>query len=356
MSVFSPAVKKPRKAVIKFRVQNPLVRARIGLRKFQHGKRYMFSAIDRSQPWLGLYLPDDFSSATQRAEKYSSLLDTDIRILSFYIAWGSANQQPDLVGIQEIIRNGFIPMITWEPWNPQELPDQTHPETQPEFSLSEILRGRYDDYIRKWACALKEISGPQLLFRPMHEMNGNWYPWCGKSNGNHPSEYSEVWRYIRSIFREVRSGGLTWVWSPHAHSVPDERDHQIREYFPGAAEVDCLALDGYNWGTTRDWSSWQSFEMIFEKGYDELTRLAPELPVMVAEVGCAEQGGDKGSWLEAAITALREKFLYLNGVVWFNVSKECDWRIESSQNSMDAFKKNWKYRSRHFQNRTAKGV
>ena len=65
------------------------------------------------------------------------------------------------------------------------------------------------------------------------------------------------------------------------------------DYFPGTEEVDWVGLDGYNWGTNREWSGWQSFREIFSEAYDLLTQLAPEKPFMIAEVGCAEEGGDK---------------------------------------------------------------
>jgi beta-mannanase len=262
-----------------------------------------------------------------------------IQVLSFYIAWGF-RRKPDLWEIQSVLNSGFIPLITWEPWyRPQELLGVTRPEDQPDFSLSEILSGRYDDYIWNWALDLKQISGP-IFFRPMHEMNGNWYPWCGRVNGNKPEEFVEAWCYIKSIFNKIGNDQLIWVWSPYVHSVPNESGNEIRRYYPGPKEVDWVALDGYNWGNTQEWSRWQSFEEIFEKGYDHLTQLAPEKPFMLAEVGCAEEGGDKAKWIERAFRILADKFPKIKALVWFNIKKECDWRIESSPRSLKAFREN----------------
>jgi len=173
----------------------------------------------------------------------------------------------------------------------------------------------------------------------MHEMNGNWYPWCEKVNGNEPGEYIQAWRYIRSIFRKVQCNRLIWVWCPYAHSVPDEPEKEMGLFYPGNTEVDWVGLDGYNWGTTREWSSWQSFRTIFEKGYDNLTMLAPGKSFMIAEVGCAEAGGNKANWINSAFEELDERFPRVKTLVWFNVDKECDWRIESSQRSLVSFKK-----------------
>lgn len=290
--------------------------------------------------WAGLYLPGDFSTVLRKAQEYQLFLGKRIRLLSFYFAWGYGKERPDLAGIHRVIRSGFIPMITWEPWRLQTLPQGDQPENQPAFSLSEILKGRYDDYIRKWALDLKELQSP-IFFRPMHEMNGNWYPWCGNVSENKPAEYIETWRYIRSIFREVKNDRLTWVWSPYAHSVPEEPGNEMGKYFPGIQEVDWLGLDGYNWGTSREWSRWQSFQEIFQKGYDRLEQLAPGKPLMIAETGCAEEGGAKGKWIEEAFEVLKSRFARFKAMVWFNVDKECDWRIESSQENTELCKKKW---------------
>ena len=292
---------------------------------------------DLIEPFMGLYLPDDIHSATEGAFQYTQLLRERVRVLSFYVAWGSGRRDLDISGIRKVLRHGTIPMITWEPWQWPE--EDARPEDQPDFSLSEILKGKYDDYIRGWARDLKQISGT-IFFRPMHEMNGNWYPWCGKVNGNRPEEYIETWRYIRSIFREAQNCQLIWVWSPYAHSVPKESDNEVWRYYPGDKEVDWLALDGYNWGETRDGSTWQSFEEIFKEGYDTLTELDSEKPLMVGEMGCAEEGGNKGKWIEEAFQSLGQRFPRIRAFIWFNVNKECDWRIESSPRSIKAFKEN----------------
>jgi beta-mannanase len=289
---------------------------------------------------LGLYLPLDIRAIIHKANDYKQLLQCDIKVLSFYSAWGEACQGPDIKGLHEIINNNFIPMITWESWRLPEASNNISPEDQHDFSLTMLLSGRYDDYILQWAKDLRQLPSP-IFFRPMHEMNGNWYPWCGTVNGNTPSQYIEAWRYIRSIFQEVCPDNLLWVWSPYVHSVPDIPDNQLGNYFPGTDEVDWLALDGYNWGTSREWATWQSFEKVFENGYYQISQLPCNHPIMIAEVGCSEEGGEKGQWIKEARNVLINKFNRVHCLNWFNVNKECDWRIESSTGSLDAFTAYW---------------
>ncbi|MEW6376998.1 MAG: glycosyl hydrolase [Thermodesulfobacteriota bacterium] len=290
------------------------------------------------EPWLGLYLPDDLFSAPLKGNSYTHLLKRRIQILSFYVAWGSERKRADLLGIQRVLKGGFIPMITWEPWHlPHDLPEGIRPEEQSDFSLSSILNGNYDDYLWNWANDLKEISTP-IFFRPMHEMNGNWYPWCGRVNGNDPKQYIETWCYLRSIFKKAGNERLIWVWSPYVHSVPDEPGNEMGRYYPGEGEVDWLALDGYNWGKSQQWSRWKSFREIFEEGYKNLAQLSSEKPIMIAEIGCAEEGGDKDQWIEEAFNALTFRFPKIKALIWFNIKKECDWRMDSSPRSLWTFK------------------
>jgi beta-mannanase len=293
--------------------------------------------INLNEPWVGLYLPDDYHSASQKALRYQRLLGERVQVLSFYIAWGPGFEPPPLAGLKEIQKNGFIPMITFEPWSRPEDYKAPRPEDQPEFSLTRILSGKYDDYIRHWAFELGKIPAP-IFFRPMHEMNGNWYPWAGCVNGNRPEDFIETWRYLRSIFREALCDNLSWVWAPYAHSVPDEPGNEMGLYFPGVQEVDWLGLDGYNWGTNREWSRWESFPTIFAEGYERLTALAPEKPYMIAEMGCAEKGGSKPEWIAEAFEALSNRFTRIKALILFNVDKECDWRLESSEKSFASFK------------------
>ncbi len=285
---------------------------------------------------VGIYVPDAFKFAPEQARASEAPLGRKVDILSFYEAWGNG-RRPDVAGIESCLRQGFVPMVTWEPWRLGTSKTNRRPEDQREYSLEALVSGRYDEYVREWASDLTHLSSP-IFLRPMHEMNGNWYPWCGKVNGNKPQDYVAAWRYIRSIFRETGSDSVVWVWSPYAESVPDVSDNLPERYFPGAEDVDWLALDGYNWGVSREWSQWRTFEEIFGEGYARLSRLDPGKLLMIAETGCAEEGGNKALWIQGAADALRNRFTAVKALVWFNVNKECDWRIESSQESLTAFR------------------
>ena len=277
-------------------------------------------------------------------DQFAQRLGTPIQLISWYQAWGSCSTPCPSDHIAEAHRRGHIPMITWEPWRlPENLPPGLECHNQPDFSLRAVASGLYDGYIRSWARTLAAVK-KSVYLRPMHEMNGNWYPWGGSVNGNSASAFVDAWRHLRHIFREEETHNVAWVWCPYARSVPEIPENSLEHYYPGDTEVDWLALDGYNWGSTQPWSSWESFPQVFRPAYERLIHLAPSTPIIIAEAGCAEDGGDKATWIAEAMESLFSDFTRVHALVWFNIDKECDWRIDSSPDSLRAFQKEaWRF-------------
>ena len=55
--------------------------------------------------------------------------------------------------------------------------------------------------------------------------------------------------------------------------------------------------------------------------------------------GAAGSGGDKASWLRRAFhKEIPERFPRVKAVVWFNANKEEDWRVDSSPDSLEAYR------------------
>ena len=96
--------------------------------------------------------------------------------------------------------------------------------------------------------------------------------------------------------------------------------------FPGARQVDWLAVDGYNWGPLRDWG-WQSYADVFAPTIRELRALARHRPVMIAETGSAP-GPRKPPWVTETLNSARADGV--RAVVWFEFDKETDWRLSAT--------------------------
>ncbi len=171
-----------------------------------------------------------------------------------------------------------------------------------------------------------------MLLRYGHEMNGDWYPWADRVNGNSRGDYVRAWRHVHGVLTAAGATNVTWVWSPN---VPDPSSQPLVEAYPGERYVDAVALDGYNWGTTQPWSAWLTPSELFGEGLALLRMLAPGKEIIVAETASAEQGGWKAAWNEDLIAYLVRQPA-VTGVVWFHLDKEVDWRIDSSPESARA--------------------
>ena len=61
-------------------------------------------------------------------------------------------------------------------------------------------------------------------------------------------------------------------------------------------------------------------------------------PMLIGEFASSEAGGDKGAWIRDAFQQIRERYTQIRAIVWFDINKETDWRINSSPGSLAAFK------------------
>lgn len=257
-----------------------------------------------------------------------------IAIRSVYRAWNRCAIEDDLDWFASLANSPRDVLLTWEPWK-IPAPSTCH-EDQPDFSLQQILSGRYDSYVRDVARTLASLP-VKVYLRPLHEMNGSWYPWCGTVNGNTPAELVPVWHHLRNLFMKERATAIEWVWSPYVFSYPDRPENEFSAYYPGDDVVGLIGLDGYNWGNEKEWSRWQSFTDLFSDAYRKVTELGAKA-VMITETASVEGGGDKSLWIGDMFDQLTTGFPRIEAVFWFDVDKECDWRIHSSGTVLELFR------------------
>lgn len=224
---------------------------------------------------------------------------------------------------EDVNARGAVALVSWEPWD-----SWRGGADQPRYALRRVVGGKYDRLIDRWA---REIAGYRrpVMLRFAPEMNADWLPWSTGVNGNRPGDYVAAWRHIRERFRRARAANAIWVWNPIAAYDGSTR---LPELFPGAREVDWLAVDGYNWGSTRDWG-WQSYADILAPTIRAFRELAPSRPVMIAETGSAPDPR-KPAWVTDTLrSAHADK---VDAVVWFEFDKETDWRLAGDPASAGA--------------------
>lgn len=286
-------------------------------------KKYGRIAADPSGCYIGAFV-----NGTSNIAAYESIMNKKLAVVMWYTSFTQDFPSADC---DIVYQNGSIPCITWEPWR--------YIVSDEAYSLQRIIDGDFDPYISAWATAAKNYKYPVFL-RFAHEMNGNWYPWDGYHNGGAsqgPARFVSAWRHVHNIFKGAGADNVTWVWNVNAGSTPDEDWNKADNYYPGDSYVDWIGIDGYNWGTSASWSSWQTFNSVFSSIYSTLNAGHPDKPIMIGEMACSEDGGDKAGWITDTFNCLKTSYSGIKCYNWFNINKETDWRVDSSISSKAAF-------------------
>lgn len=180
--------------------------------------------------------------------------------------------------------NGSVPMLTWhmvrpdmdEPneWIPgvhndfvsEEYPPFTDEQFRDMTTPGTTLYNQFIERIDRVVPYFQEMqkAGVPVLWRPFHEINGNWFWWGGNAT------YSkELYRVMYDRYVNVWGlDNLIWVWCVDRPIY----DTSIDSVYPGDNYVDVLTMDIY------DGDYKQSY-------YDELLRLANGKPIALSEVG-----------------------------------------------------------------------
>lgn len=277
--------------------------------------------VPSSGAYLGLLTQIDGLSPGQAMARRESQFSRTFDIGSHYYDW--ANGFPSSRWEPDDIAHGRIPMITW--WGTK---------------YAAISNGSQDRVIRAAARNVKAFRKPVFL-RWAAEMNGNWFAWSGPHNNNNPAGFVAAWRHIHDIFTAQGVKNVSWVWSPNFRSAPGGLDtrswNNWRNYYPGGKYVDWVGIDGYNWGALPAGDGWKSFGTLMKPVYDDY---ASRKPIMIAETGSTESGGDKAQWITDMgkwVKAHRA----IKAVVYFDRTTGWgwDWSLDTSKASANAFAK-----------------
>jgi mannan endo-1,4-beta-mannosidase len=183
--------------------------------------------------------------------------------------------------VQELIkqyRSGSIIALCWHEVRPTE----DEPVTFMGSVRMKITDAQWDELLtpgtplnKHWAAQvdviaeyLKQLQDAHVpvLWRPYHEINGNWFWWNGR-RGERGTRALYRMLFDRLVnFHKLKN--LIWVWNVDQPATPDRR---FVDYFPGQDVVDVLALDDY---------------AIFQQAYyNDLNALSDGKPLAIAECG-----------------------------------------------------------------------
>ena len=131
------------------------------------------------------------------------------------------------------------------------------------------LHKRWMAQVDSVAYYLKKLEKAKVpvLWRPYHEMNGDWFWWGGRVGENSTIDlYQQLFdRYVN----HHKLSNLVWVWNVDRPSTPIRK---FSNFYPGNEYLDILSLDVYGSDFNQDY-------------YDSLKVLSKGKPLLFGEVG-----------------------------------------------------------------------
>jgi hypothetical protein len=281
-------------------------------------------------------------------------------IIAFSSFWGEQRFPAD--ALQVIRTHGSAPLIFWSPWDrpyEEELVEAHGPD---KYSLTNILAGKCDAYIDRWADGARDFRDP-IFVSLCNEMNGDWFPWSAKYYGGGtpiagtdpiryvgPEFFKRTYRYIIDRVRARGARNVLWIFHVNNFSEPYEPWNTFAQFYPGREYVDWLGMSVYGQLFPEE-TKWNLFEEMMHKPYDELCRLDPDKPVMVTEWGAGEfpAMGDKGVWIADAFARMEHQYTRVRAAVYWHERWQnsrtynylySNLKIDSSPGALAAYRQN----------------
>lgn len=179
--------------------------------------------------------------------------------------------------MQQLIRQGYergsVITISWHLNNPLTGKTAWNPETG---TVASILPGgskhnlykSWLDKIAVFMSGLKDSHGKfiPVVFRPYHELNGNWFWWGGKNCT--ADEFKRLWIFTASYLRdEKKLHHLLYAYNTDRFASKDE----YLEKYPGDEWVDVIGFDIYQRNTSNE-----KFISDIDKMFTTLEEIAKE--------------------------------------------------------------------------------
>jgi hypothetical protein len=283
-------------------------------------------------------------------EEFESMVGKHQAIIASSSYWGE--QTFPTANMNVIWRHGSLPLLFWSPWD-QPYEQNRGPDR---FGLIQILAGKWDAYIDRWAEAAREFGKPMIVVFG-NEMNGDWFPWSGTYYGGKnpipgrpnewegPENYKKAYRYVVDRVRAHGASNIKWMLHANNYSYPVDVWNLVAAYYPGAEYVDWLGLSVY--GQQFKDEPWVEIPLLVDWPIEELKRLDPTKPVMIAEWAAGEfpkSGGHKANWIKEGFEIFRTRYPQVKAAVYWNERWQnrdgsySNLRLNSSIESLKAYR------------------
>jgi mannan endo-1,4-beta-mannosidase len=249
--------------------------------------------------------------------------------------------------VQQVYERGGINTFCWHMDNPAD--GKTAWDTTQQTIKQLIPGGAYHNaYINnldKAAKYLESLKGSEgeaipILYRPFHELTGNWFWWC--KNTSSSEDFKTLWRFTIDYLRNTKKlHNLLIVYSvADFDSVAD-----FMERYPGDNYVDFIGFDNYcTQGIAR-----------YKKNLDKRLALLDVIAAEHHKVSCLAETGYEGipgsDWWTKVLLPSLYKYKTSYVLLWRNANTHHFYAPYPGQQSADDFKQFFRNGATIFQNR-----
>jgi len=250
--------------------------------------------------------------------------------------------------VKEAYERGGINTFCWHMDNPAN--GKTAWDTSMRTVAAIIPGGAsHDVYVQylekaaKYLAALKGNDGEHIpiLFRPFHELTGNWFWWC--KNTCTPDEFKTLWRFTIDYMRNTKKLHNLLI----VYSVADfDSEADFLERYPGDDYVDFMGFDNY---------CYVNKVAGYEKNLDKRLALLDVIAAKHHKLACLAETGylniPQADWWTKVLLPIISKYNTSYVLTWRNAGMEQYYAPYPGQISADDFKKFSESDHTIFQNR-----
>jgi mannan endo-1,4-beta-mannosidase len=258
---------------------------------------------------LGVFEPSETVSY-QQVTQFAAAVGREPDLVLYYSGWG----EPFLTQFaQTAYAHGAEPVV------------QIYPPAHGD--LAQIAAGRDDRFLRSYAAQVRAFRHRVILsFAP--EPNGPWYPWGWTRTP--AATWVAAWRHVVTVFRATGATNVTWLMTLN---VSFRGSGPVAAYWPGAAYVDWIGVDGYY---ERPWQTFRNHFLPTVRAVRKLT----SKPLLVSEASVGPLAGQLRG-IADLFTAIRH--YGLTGLVWFDERQSRgihhqDWRLGDNPAAVTLFR------------------
>jgi mannan endo-1,4-beta-mannosidase len=258
--------------------------------------------------YLGVFEPG-VPQSYQPIDRFASLIGKQPDIVLYYSGWPERFRTSFA---DEATAHGATVLVQIDPTD---------------INLAALAAGQYDSYIT-WYAKQVRAYGHRVIIGFGHEMNGSWYSWAWQHTA--PQLWIAAWRHMVEVFRAADATNVTWMWTI-TRNAPSTGP--IQDWWPGAAYVNWVGIDGYYY-TRKD-----DFKSVFSSTIADVRKITDK-PILLSEVGIGQISGQAKN-IPGLFAGVKHD--HLLGLVWFDVAQHGsmfaqDWRLEGHRAAVNAFR------------------